>query len=104
MPRPCEHRQDWPFAVHVPVVARRPGILFAAQAKSSYVSSIATRQSRNRFIVGAGAAALIEQRKPDGRIVISPGLPEIQQLMQLTKQRDGKLAITEILPVRFSTL
>jgi len=47
---------------------------------------------------------LIEQLKPDGRIVIPAGLPGAQQLIVLIKQRDGKLAITEILPVRFSTL
>ena len=47
---------------------------------------------------------LIEQLKPDGRMVIPAGLPDAQQLMLLTKQQDGKLAITEILPVRFSTL
>jgi protein-L-isoaspartate(D-aspartate) O-methyltransferase len=47
---------------------------------------------------------LIQQLKPDGRMVIPAGLPEAQQLIVLTKQRDGKLAITAILPVRFSTL
>jgi len=47
---------------------------------------------------------LIEQLKPDGRMVIPAGMPDAQQLILLTKQRDGKLAITEILPVRFSTL
>ena len=47
---------------------------------------------------------LIAQLKPDGRMVIPAGLPDAQQLILLTKQRDGKLAITEILPVRFSTL
>jgi protein-L-isoaspartate(D-aspartate) O-methyltransferase len=47
---------------------------------------------------------LIEQLKPDGRMVIPAGLPEAQQLILLTKQRDGKLTMTEILPVRFSTL
>ena len=47
---------------------------------------------------------LIEQLKPDGRMVIPAGLPEAQQLIVLTKQRDGKLTITEILSVRFSTL
>jgi len=47
---------------------------------------------------------LIEQLKPDGRMVIPAGLPEAQQLILVTKQRDGKLAITEILPARFSTL
>ena len=47
---------------------------------------------------------LIEQLKPEGRMVIPAGLPDAQQLILLTKERDGKLAITEILPVRFSTL
>ena len=47
---------------------------------------------------------LIEQLKPDGRMVIPAGLPEAQQLIVVTKERDGKLTITEILPVRFSTL
>jgi protein-L-isoaspartate(D-aspartate) O-methyltransferase len=47
---------------------------------------------------------LIEQLKPGGIMVIPAGLPEAQQLTLLTKQRDGKLTITEILPVRFSTL
>ncbi len=37
---------------------------------------------------------LIEQLKPDGRMVIPAGLPEAQQLILLTKQRDGKLALT----------
>src|SRR5512132_2066491 len=47
---------------------------------------------------------LIEQLKPDGRMVIPAGLPEAQQLTLLIKQRDGKLTISGILPVRFSTL
>jgi protein-L-isoaspartate(D-aspartate) O-methyltransferase len=36
--------------------------------------------------------------------VIPAGLPAAQQLILVTKQRDGKLTITELLPVRFSTL
>src|SRR4030095_5200281 len=47
---------------------------------------------------------LIQQLKPDGRMVIPAGLTEAQQLILVTKQRDGKLTMTEILPVRFSTL
>jgi protein-L-isoaspartate(D-aspartate) O-methyltransferase len=47
---------------------------------------------------------LIEQLKPGGRMVIPAGLSEAQQLIVVTKQQDGKLAIAEILPVRFSTL
>ena len=47
---------------------------------------------------------LIEQLKPGGRMVIPAGVPEAQQLILVSKQRDGKLTITEILPVRFSTL
>ena len=47
---------------------------------------------------------LIQQLKPEGRMVIPAGLSGEQQLMLVTKQRDGKLTIAEILPVRFSTL
>ena len=47
---------------------------------------------------------LIQQLKPNGRMVIPTGPPEAQQLTLVTKQRDGKLTITEILPVRFSVL
>ncbi len=47
---------------------------------------------------------LIEQLKSGGRMVIPAGLPEAQQLILVTKERDGKLTISEILPVRFSTL
>jgi protein-L-isoaspartate(D-aspartate) O-methyltransferase len=47
---------------------------------------------------------LIQQLKPEGSMVIPAGLSGEQQLMLVTKQRDGKLTITELLPVRFSTL
>ena len=47
---------------------------------------------------------LIDQLKPDGRMVIPAGLPEAQHLTLLIKERDGKLTIRAILPVRFSTL
>ena len=47
---------------------------------------------------------LIEQLKPEGRMVIPAGLPDAQQLSLLTKQGNGQLTMTEILPVRFSTL
>lgn len=47
---------------------------------------------------------LLQQLKPDGRMVIPTGLPEAQQLILVSKDRDGRLAIKEILPVRFSRL
>jgi protein-L-isoaspartate(D-aspartate) O-methyltransferase len=47
---------------------------------------------------------LIEQLKPGGRLVIPTGTPDNQQLMLLVKNRDGKIATREIIPVRFSEL
>jgi protein-L-isoaspartate(D-aspartate) O-methyltransferase len=47
---------------------------------------------------------LIAQLKPGGRMVIPTGLPDAQQLMLVEKDNHGRIATTEILPVRFSQL
>lgn len=47
---------------------------------------------------------LIGQLKAGGRMVIPTGIPDSQQLVLVEKADDGKLAITKILPVRFSEL
>jgi protein-L-isoaspartate(D-aspartate) O-methyltransferase len=47
---------------------------------------------------------LLAQLKPGGRMVIPAGLPESQQLMLVEKGADGRIAMREILPVRFSAL
>src|SRR5574342_759777 len=49
-------------------------------------------------------AALINQLKPGGRMVIPAGLPDSQQLVLVEKNSKGKVSTTEILPVRFSQL
>ncbi len=49
-------------------------------------------------------AQLIHQLKPGGRMVIPAGLPDGQQLLLATKDGDGRLEISEMLPVRFSAL
>lgn len=47
---------------------------------------------------------LLQQLKPDGRMVIPTGLAEAQQLILVSNDRDSRLAIKEIVPVRFSKL
>jgi protein-L-isoaspartate(D-aspartate) O-methyltransferase len=47
---------------------------------------------------------LLAQLKPGGRMVIPTGLPDAQKLVLVEKARDGRSAIREVLPVRFSQL
>jgi protein-L-isoaspartate(D-aspartate) O-methyltransferase len=52
----------------------------------------------------AAPDALIEQLKPDGRMVIPLGGQDIQQLTVVTRQADGSTTTHEIMPVRFTQL
>jgi protein-L-isoaspartate(D-aspartate) O-methyltransferase len=45
---------------------------------------------------------LIHQLKKGGKMVIPAGLPDAQQLMLVDKDADGRVAMREVLPVRFS--
>jgi protein-L-isoaspartate(D-aspartate) O-methyltransferase len=47
---------------------------------------------------------LINQLKAGGRMVIPVGLPEAQQLVLARKDLSGRIAVREIMPVRFSLL
>jgi protein-L-isoaspartate(D-aspartate) O-methyltransferase len=49
-------------------------------------------------------AALLEQLKPGGRMVLPAGLPDDQQLMVLDKGLDGTITTRKIFAVRFSLL
>lgn len=49
-------------------------------------------------------AALLGQLKRGGRMVVPTGLPESQNLTLVQKSPDGKVAVTEILPVRFALM
>jgi protein-L-isoaspartate(D-aspartate) O-methyltransferase len=48
--------------------------------------------------------ALLEQLKPDGRMVLPAGMPEQQQLLLVERGRPGAIAAREVLPVRFGEL
>ncbi len=48
--------------------------------------------------------ALIGQLKAGGRMVVPAGIEDAQQLMVVDKDEDGRIAIHELLPVRFSPL
>ncbi len=62
----------------------------------------------DRILVAAAPdlvpAALIQQLKPGGRMVIPAGIEDAQQLMIVDKADDGRIEIRELLPVRFSAL
>ncbi len=48
--------------------------------------------------------ALAEQLRPGGRMVIPLGGKDVQQLTRVEKRPDGRLALREIMPVRFTQL
>ena len=48
--------------------------------------------------------ALLQQLKPDGRMVVPAGLEDDQRLLLVTRKAGGRLHTAEILPVRFSRL
>ena len=62
----------------------------------------------DKIMVTAGAelipAALIQQLKPGGRMVLPTGLPEDQKLTVVDKDETGRTRLRELMPVRFSKL
>lgn len=62
----------------------------------------------DRILVAAAPdlvpAALIQQLKPGGRMVIPAGIEDAQQLMIVDKSEDGRIDIREVLPVHFAPL
>jgi len=49
-------------------------------------------------------AALLQQLKPGGKMVIPTGIPDQQQLMLVEKSPQGRISTREVLAVRFSEL
>jgi protein-L-isoaspartate(D-aspartate) O-methyltransferase len=49
-------------------------------------------------------AALLNQLKPGGRMVIPSGIPDQQQLLLVEKSKQGRTSTREVLAVRFSEL
>lgn len=52
----------------------------------------------------AAPAALVQQLRPSGRMVIPLGNKDVQQLTVLTKMPSGELNTREVMPVRFTQL
>jgi protein-L-isoaspartate(D-aspartate) O-methyltransferase len=68
----------------------------------------AERAPFDRILVTAAAAeppaALIEQLKPGGRMVIPLGGEDVQQLSVVSRNQEGDTAIRAVMPVRFTQL
>ena len=62
----------------------------------------------DRILVAAAPgllpAALIQQLRPGGRMVVPAGLPDDQQLLVVDKDADGRIKTREVLQVVFSPL
>lgn len=62
----------------------------------------------DKIIVTAAAElappALLQQLKPGGRMVLPTGLADAQKLTVVDKSTTGRIALREIMPVRFSLL
>ena len=62
----------------------------------------------DRILVTAAAAeppaALVEQLRPGGRMVVPLGSEEVQQLSVVDKQGDGTISTTAVMQVRFTRL
>lgn len=62
----------------------------------------------HKILVTAAAdkapAALLEQLKPGGRLVMPLGPEEMQRLTIIEKDEEGRTSVQELLPVRFSRL
>ncbi len=62
----------------------------------------------DRILVAAAPgllpAALIQQLRPGGRMVVPAGLPDAQQLLVVDKDADGRIETREVLQVVFSPL
>ena len=62
----------------------------------------------DRILVTAAARtappALVEQLKPDGKMVAPIGPREVQQLSVVTKDAAGEAQVREVIPVRFTQL
>jgi protein-L-isoaspartate(D-aspartate) O-methyltransferase len=62
----------------------------------------------DKIIVTAGTdlvpPSLLNQLKPNGRMVIPTGLPDAQHLVLVEKDANGRIKTKQLLPVRFSLL
>ena len=119
------------FGYHSAILALMAGEVFTVEihaelAREGEARLVALGRDNIRFKVGDGAqgwpehapfdrilvtaapgllpAALIQQLRPGGRMVVPAGLPDDQQLLVVDKDADGRIETREVLQVVFSPL
>src|SRR6266853_1473682 len=96
------------MVAEIAAMARETGAETGRPKFSDAVMAAMEKVPRHRFVPAAPASVpqpLIDQLKPGGRMVIPVGGPsDVQHLLLVEKQSDGRTTTRRTLPVRFVPL